>query len=312
MLLPLLASIEKNNPNAITHIYWEDIDVEIIETLQKTFTRTQWSKTSFNFSNDVTKRISSKTLVWELAAQENQNLDEWLVFLDADTLVIQEILPYLQAQQATAIFTHRDSSFPINSGVVAFVSGPKTATFFTLWQKETMRILSDPSLFAQANNRALPFGGADQMALHVLLGYQRGVSKYPELLEKYGLEIKMVPCDDLNETASVPLSSKTRIIHYKGGWRSILFENGPFTKNRPKPDSWEMYLLYIKTFKEAVATVNARLGQKNTLADFGFKLPFYVNTETGQEKRGFYVLYTLHWQIKHFIPRVLLYLKERL
>lgn len=312
MLLPLLASIEQTNPEAVSSIYWEDIHPSLIQKLQASFPRTDWHQTHFNFSTDITKRISSKTLVWALAAQEQKNTGEWLVFLDADTLVIKNILPFLLDQGAEALFAHRKGSFPLNSGVVAFKAGQATENFFTAWQKETAHILETPELFASANDKKLPYGGADQMAIHRLIDYSPEKTDYTQASQRFHLQIKMIACEDFNETYSVPLSERTRIIHYKGGWRSILFEAGPFTKNRPKKDSWEMYLLYIRAFQRALQVINKRLDKHYTLTEFGFTIPFYIDPLTLAERPFLYPFYVLRWQVKNFFPRLSLYLRERL
>ncbi len=142
------------------------------------------------------------------------------------------------------------------------------------------------------------------MALHTLLNYKRQVSRYPEASKKFDLQIQMVPCDELNETFSVPINKKTRIIHYKGGWRSILFEEGPFTKNRTKMDSWEMYIFYIKSFKKALEKINTRLSKNYSLKEFGFTIPFYIDKKTYSENPVLYFLYKLRWQVKNFFPRL--------
>ncbi len=116
MLLPLLYSIEKNHPQAAVSVYWEDIDAKTVTLLATTFPRTEWVRTNFDFSTDITRRISSKTLVWEKAADDKAAHQEWLVFLDADMLVIKDIGILLSSFESDAIFTHRPGRFPINSG----------------------------------------------------------------------------------------------------------------------------------------------------------------------------------------------------
>lgn len=313
MLLPLLFSIEESNPQASVSVYWEDINNSTIQLIASAFPRVEWIETAFDFSTDITKRISSKTLVWERAAHDKAlGKGEWLVFLDADTLVIKEIGRFLCSIMSDAVFTYRDCPFPINSGVVIFRDSPKTAQFFTLWREKTMHVLTTPDLYGQANDKRLPYGGADQMALHLLLGYSIKQRDYTVPIDGGMLTIRMEACEDLNETSSVPITERTRIIHYKGGWRSILFEGGIFTKNRPKNNSWEMFVLYHSNFQKAIQTLNQRTARTMTMNDFNFTSPIFLNPQTLQERPGLYPIHWAVWQLKSFFPRLKHYLADRL
>ncbi len=313
MLLPFLYSIEKSNPNAAISVYWEDISEDTIGLMKRAFPMVDWVETHFDFSTDTTKRISSKMLVLNQAAQEKCLSEQgWLVFLDVDILVRADILSFLEPIQSEGVLTYRDSLFPINSGVVVFRSGKKSAQFFRAWLNKTQEILATPDLYAQANNKLLPYGGADQMALHLLLDYQTSQRQYQYALpDGQSLSLETQPCEDLNETYSVPITERTRIIHYKGGWRSILFENGPFTKNRTKKDSWGMFVYYHQTYREALRLFNQKTGLHSAPEHFGLTTPWYLNPHTGEERFGLYMPYWFIWQILNFFPRLKRYLADR-
>src|SRR3990167_5694024 len=91
MLIPLLYSIEQTNPQAAISVYWEDIQKETKDLIQQSFPQVEFVETHFNFTSDIAKRISSKTLVWELAAHDKRNEPGWLFFMDADMLVLRKI-----------------------------------------------------------------------------------------------------------------------------------------------------------------------------------------------------------------------------
>lgn len=314
MLLPLLYSIEKSNPEAKVNLYWEDIDSELISQFQKTFLQLECVQTHFNFSNDITKRISSKILVWGQAAREKQNETGWLLFMDADMLVVKEIGSFLEKFNADGIFTERDGQFPINSGVIVARASKKTADFFSLWLKKTDGVLKTPKLYTQANNKKLPYGGADQMALQLLLhydGYKPDRKTYKVVLPEGIFLLSPAECEDLNETYSVPINERTHILHYKGGWRSILFENGYFTKNRPKKESWEMYILYIKYFQQAVLRINQVLRTTYTTRNFNFITPFYINPSTLKERFGLYAIFFIRSWLAFLPKRIKLFIQER-
>lgn len=312
MLLPLLYSIHKSNPDAAISVYWEDINPKTVALLQQVFPMVEWVETHFDFSTDVTKRISSKTLVWNQAAQDKKNDTGWLLFLDADMLVRKPILPFLDTIKSDAVLTYREGKFPINSGVVVFRASQKSAQFFELWLEKTLEILSTPELYREANNKNLPYGGADQMALHLLFNYRVEQRDYTFPIGTESLTFRTEHCKDLNETYSVPLTERSRILHYKGGWRSLLFENGPFTNNRPKKTSWEMFTYYHQVYQEAIHFFNQQTGQCYTPANFGLTTPFYFNPKTGQKKFGLYPLFWCTWQIKNFFPRLKHYLADRI
>lgn len=315
MLLPLLYSIEQSNPEATVSLYWEDIDSRILSQLQTTFPQLECIQTHFNFSDDITKRISSKTLVWEQAARDKRHETGWLLFIDADMLVIRDIGSFLERFHSDAVFTERNGQFPINSGVIAAKASEKTAEFFTAWLKKTGEILRTPELYAQANNKNLAYGGADQMAIHQLLGYAGYDPKratYDIGLSKGRFLFSPAECADLNETYSVPVTEHTRIIHYKGGWRFILFERGHFTKNRPKEASWELYLLYIRYFQQALLKINTTIGTRYTVSDFGFSIPFYLNPSTLRERPGLYPIFFIRAWIGVLPQRIRSLVRERI
>lgn len=308
MLLPLLFSIKNSCPDARASIYWEDITEETKNIIRKSFLEFDFVDTEFNFTKDITRRISSKTLSWEYAARQQKNGDEWLLFIDADTLIIQNPLPFLNGISADVIITQRNESpFLINTGVLACKSGNNIAPFFTQWQKETMHILETPELFSQANDKKRPYGGADQMSLQRLIHY----SKERDTFIFQNLIFKSVHCKFLNETYSTPITTETRIIHYKGGWRDIIFFGSPFTQNRPMAQSWEMYVLYIKTFQKSISYINTKLGSHFTLHDWGVNIPWYVNRKTLSIRSPFYYqCYSFFYFIKTFFPRLKKYTIE--
>lgn len=314
MLLPLLYSIEKSNPEAHVSLYWEDIDPAVIEDLQKAFLRLECIQTGFHFSIDITKRISSKTLVWEQAAEEKQNEEGWLIFIDADMLVVKDVSFFLEKFDSDGIFTQRAGQFPINSGVIAARASKKTADFFTLWLEKTDEVLKTPHLYTQANNKKLSYGGADQMALYLLLGYegyQPERRAYEVALPGGVFRFSPAECEDLNETYSVPINDRTRMLHYKGGWRAILFEGGIFTKNRTRKASWPMLVFYHQTFQKALKVLRKRTGKEYNTQDFGLTTPLYLDPKTLTFRRSLYPLHWALWQVNNFFPRLLKFILVR-
>lgn len=311
MLIPLLFSLERSHPGAPISVYWEDIDESRKILIQKAYPCVEFIDTHFDFTTDIAKRISSKTLVWELAAHDKQDEEEWLFFMDTDMLILRDIRPFLKKITDDIVYTFRQGQFWINSGVLACRKHPERAHFFTQWREKTQAILNDPTLFAQANDKKLHYGGADQMSIHQLLNYSIEKNNYTIPTATLPLQFTGVDCEYLNETYSRPVTDKTHVIHYKGGWRDILFFGGNFTPNRPKDDSWEMYILYLRTFQEAVDTLNKKLKTQYSCQDFGLVIPWYLD-QSFQEIPYRYSIYVCWKKISTFFPRLHKYLKENL
>ena len=313
MLIPLLYSIEQTNPQAAISVYWEDIQKETKDLIQQSFPQVEFVETHFNFTSDIAKRISSKTLVWELAAHDKRNEPGWLFFMDADMLVLRKIGPLLSSFFHTdVVYTFRQGQFWINSGVLACRQHAQMADFFKLWREKTQEILNNKFLFAQANDKQLHYGGADQMSLQKILGYsvEKNACSVPILTDS--IRFSGIECGYLNETHSRPITEKTHVIHYKGGWRDILFFGGNFTSNRPKWESWEMYILYLRTFQKAIHSINNKLATHYSCRDFGLVIPWYLDKHTLREVPCLYPLYVVSKNMQTFFPRLQKYLLENI
>lgn len=313
MLMPLLYSISKTNPSLKASIFWEDINNEKIELIKKVFPKFDFIQTHFNFTNDLCKRISSKTIVLEYASDIIRDQNEYLLFLDTDTLVVKDLNNFIDnLGEFDVIFTNENGKFPINSGVMLCKNSKKIHIFFKLWKEETIKILNEKKLFDQANDKNLPYGGSDQMSLHKILGYTTDQNNYEIKINDENILFKGVSCRILNETTSRKLNDNLFIIHYKGGWRSILFEGGNFTTNRSKKDSWEMYIFYLRTFFESVIEMNHRLNTSFAPKDFNLVVPFYLNTRTWKEYSLLYPFYFIFSYIKFFPKRFQNFYREAL
>lgn len=310
MLLPLLSSIEDSNPTAQVSVYWEEIDAATISLLSHTFPRVEFVETNFRFGADITRRISSKTTTWEFAALRHVN--ELVCFLDADMLVVRSLAELFSGRSFDILITDKSGQFPINSGVVVAQMSPVVLEFFRQWNKQTKAVLDSKELSKQANSRLKPYGGADQMALQQLIGYTYGISKYKTVLGSESVRVESIDCRYMNETESRPITKQTHIIHYKGGWRSILFEGGYFTKNRSKHGSWPMFIMYLTTFRRAVSKVNHATQKNYSMGDFGLHIPFYINPTTFRERQGQYMLFFLVAWTRALPKRIYGFVRARL
>lgn len=281
MLITHLHSIAESHPAARVAIYWQDIPAPFIDAIRATFPRFDFIRTEIDFQGDWIKRISSKVMAWRRAADDHAGEDR-LCFVDVDTLVLRDLAPFFERSAADVMFTWKPERTPLNTGVMLARGGSTARAFFREWEKRTAHILATPTLYAQANDFSLGFGGTDQMSFFQMIGYERERVDYEIDCGGERVRLHGVPCAQLNETNSRPLSDDMAIIHYKGGWQFILLKGRPFTKNRPRAQGWEMFVLYLRRFQRALALLNSAAGTQFTARDFGIVVPSYCEPETGR------------------------------
>ncbi len=274
MLLTLLYSIHRSNPDATVTIFWQDVS-PAVRSLERVFPRYTFIDTDYVVKGDIVKRISHKMLLWFEAVSRYPN--EHLVFLDVDMLVRKNI-GFVFDGSFDIAFTHKVGEvYPLNTGAFFAVASPATEAFFKRWYERTETIVNDPVLKRISSMREHHYGGPDQMALCELIKYVTGVESYRFAINDHELRAIALPCARFNETNSCPLRDETHIIHYKGGWHSILLDGTDFTSRRPKIASWELFIFYLSTYKEAVAFVVATLGTKASEDTLGIRIPFYLD-----------------------------------
>ena len=274
LLLAHLHSVARSHPDAAISVYWQDVPAELRDALQRVAPGADFIQTSYDFDADPLQRISSKVLCWARAVEENAN-ESRLAFCDSDTLVRRKLDGFFGENDWDVTITAKPERVPLNSGVILARGGPSATAFFRMWRDETVRILQTPELFAQANDQSQPYGGTDQMSLYRMLPFREGATRYDMAGMGANARIRVVPCATLNETNSRPLTPETHIVHYKAGWQRILLDGRPFSRFRPRAESWEMLGFFLETFSEALAIVNSGSGRRFTPADFGICWPWY-------------------------------------
>ncbi len=292
MLLSLLYSVTKSNPHARMSIFWEDIS-PATRHLEKVFPQFDFIDTAHGIHGDLIDRIAHKTLLWADAAHRYRG--ENLVFVDVDMLVLKDISHFFVEETFDLGFTYKDDEiYPINTGTFLARASEETEEFFTLWDKETHRIVNDAELRNKATSRSYPYGAPDQMAFFTMIGYEKGKTSYKVSVGTQTLVCSGFPCTLLNETNSKPITDAMHIIHYKGGWHSILLDGTDFTSRRPKKESWDMYQYYLRTATEALHVYRERSNAKATLRDIGIRFPWYLRSNVS-EKPFMYTLFRV-WQ----------------
>ena len=185
--------------------------------------------------------------------------------VDCDMLVRRDPFDLFRAEDGI-LFTTRDGVWPINGGIIGIRDphDPAVSRFFHRWADRIVEIAHDPHLVAIARSDKHPYGHVDQMAFTETIGYEKGTSEFA-VPDCSGLTARAVEGYVLNETRSVPINAETRILHFKGGWHSILLDGHTFTRHRPMLAGWEMFMAYgdvhtrARTFA-GQASLQSRLG----------------------------------------------------
>lgn len=298
MLLTSVFSIISSQKKPYTiRVYWQDISDAIMQPFRQAYSEhCEFTQTAFVLSEDPDSRISMKTLLWEKAVKEAE--DSPLVLLDGDTLVNGDISHFFD-EHFDIGFTVKDERVPINSGVLLVKTPKRCRLFFQQWREHTIAILQSKVSYDEAIRA---YGGIDQKAFADITGFQRGKEFYEIFDSESPLIAVALPCIVLNETRSVPVSAATLIYHFKGGWRFILTEGKPFTKNRSKKESFAMYLLYMKTFLKAAERL-VLLDKKFDVRMLGVVVPFYAGQD-GYAAHGGYALYLIAYRFKRLLLKI--------
>ncbi len=279
MLLSLLYSIQTSNPNATVTVFWHDVSPNI-RILEKVFTQYEFIDVGVGHHSNLVDNIAEKAPLWAKAAHYYP--DERIVLLDTDMLVIKDITHFFD-EEFDIGFTYKHAEiYPINTGVILAHTTPPTLEFLDAWAQRTTEINNDPKLREQATTRAFPFGAPDQMAWWNMISFEKGTNKYKISIKNTELTIRGFSCQELNETNSCPITDITHIIHYKGGWHSILIDGTGFTSKRSREDSWEMYLLYLQTYKDALWYAAQSLPFRKLPKHMGITTPFYFDANLNE------------------------------
>lgn len=288
MLLAHLHALRRTHPAAKIEVYYQDWSTAQGDAIRRAHLEVTFIETHFDFANDRILRISSKTLAWEQAALRRPEGEDFCL-LDVDTLVCKSLAPFFAEADFDVLFTWKESGFVLNTGVLLCRMNAATRAFFPHWREETLAILRDPARFRRANDPHEPFGAADQMALHEMLGYRAAQTRYAIDIGGERVRFRGEPCEMLNETRSCPITERTHIIHFKGGWQPILLDGRRFSRHRSRADCWEMYRYYLDTFREALDRLNATLGARWQPRDFHLHIPRYFDEPRPWRQRLLYL-----------------------
>ena len=282
-LLTSLYSIKKNAPDAEIFVFWQDIESEIFSCSQQVYSDVKFVKTNFDIQGNQLFRTSSKTFLWHYAAQFLCDLGYTdACFLDCDTLLIKDV-KYLFSQEFDIGFSVKKDVWPLNTGVLLVKLSEKTTDFFLRWQILTLDILNDPISFQQANVKDFPYGGADQMSFYKLINYIDG----QVIFKSNSLTFKAFDSKVINQTESVELQECNHIIHYKGGWQSVLLEGDTF-KYRSLADSLPQYRLFASNYIETKGMF-VNFYPELERHSLGIKLPSWYSTKRNKVIRVLYV-----------------------
>jgi len=240
-LAPHMHSVALSHPDATELILWRDMPTREVAYLERAYPNAAFTPLDVAVEGRTDQRISRKMLAWEIACQ--RLADQPICFIDTDTLVLRPLTPFLDEPFDFA-FTWKDHVYPLNTGVVLVGSGRKALPLLREWAARTARIVADRDLLARALKDS---GGGDQQALRELIGFANYDRTYTQTIAGQTYVLRGLPCHQLNEVRSVPITDDTYIIHYKGGWHPILLHGAPYSRHRPEETSAQMHRLWLDT-----------------------------------------------------------------
>lgn len=278
LLLTCLYSITQSNPNAQATILWKQISAEKISLIQRAFPTYEFVESTHIFETGTTTvRIAQKTYLWQSGALRYPN--ERRIFIDVDTLVLKDIGHFFEEHSFDIGFTRKEDLYPLNTGVL-LVQGKAGTLFFDEWVERTEQILADPVRTFQATSRKFLYGGADQMALYQFISYTPEKTDFSgTTTQGVSIRFRAFPCAVLNFVHSSPITPDMHIIHYKSGLQKILIDGTGFTGKRTKEDSWDMYIHYLRNYRNAVDYVALHTNTPATYQSWRIRTPFYFTKE---------------------------------
>lgn len=158
-----------------------------------------------------------------------------IVFMDADTVIVQPLDPIWSEPFDLAYTVKPGARYPFNTGVVAVRVSDRVRTFFRAWHDECRRMQPNTAE-AKAHHRTWRrrYGGIHQAALGCV--FAAGAAD--------GLQLATLPCrvwncEDLHWTTFDP--AETRILHVKSGLRRAVLGFSPVPHRlRPAVAYWRL------------------------------------------------------------------------
>ncbi len=273
MLFTFLHSISMACPRSRTRVFWQDIDERRVAALKIAYPHVEFIETEAPLASSSVERISQKVYLWEHAASTVTS--PALCMLDCDMIVVRDPTKYFSLPFDVG-FTVKNEKFPINTGTLLLRNSPAALKFLRVWREKTSDLLTQQDMIRLASSPDYPYGGVDQMAFHRLIDYSARKEYYCINIDQTQVTLKTLPCTELNETNSVPLNENQYILHYKGGWHSIILKGTAFTRNRRFSDCQEMHRLYISTYLSAVSHAEKR-GINDVRHLFPIAIPSYLS-----------------------------------
>jgi hypothetical protein len=251
MLYTLLYSISRTHAQPRAILIHQNLDASCVEALRKAYGWVTPITSSLSLPSESNRRLSSKMNAQVLAFDHVAEGDV-LAFIDVDMFAQAE--PNMDFLEGFDVgITVKEEQYPINSGVVFVRNNPSGRAFFSDWSKRNREVLASDELMRQAKSHVLPYGGANQMSLHQLLGFNPDQRSYRLSLNGISVGVNCIDCSVYNETRSVPLSETTCLYHLKGGWQPVLLDGHWFPVARPFADCRPIYSHYIGLYKAAKA-----------------------------------------------------------
>jgi len=299
MLVTLIHSINRSCPNKEIHILYYDAPAEMTN-LSSTFCNINLVPIT-PINADATQAAAFKPLI--ISNYLRSLPEKCKVFvIDVDMVVKKDPFDLINGN-SDIVFTTRDGVWPINGGILG-ISDPNRKSvcdFFEAWARQIMLIVSDKEAVKIARSPSHPYGHVDQMTFYQLINYSRKKSEFSYTSEnKETLIFRAESGELLNETRSCVPRSDVRVVHYKGGWHSILLDGTGFTKNRPRSESWFLFCDYWKNHNDAII----RFSDEKSRGSWRIRPPIWYNPGNGNFSRVKYQYQCCLQKITTFWQRI--------
>ena len=266
-VLVCIYSIQKSNPNAIIHLFWQDMDSDKITAFKNFFSNVNFIQTNFNFSKDEAKRISSKTIVLDYAIKKlplEENTQ--ICIIDADTMVLKDISVFFTDSFDLGITDDRKRTTPLNTGVLFARYSKNTIYIFETWKNETFKIFDCKEKTKVSLQR--PYSGVDQMSMWEMIDYSNRIESVSSInIAGEVVCIKRFDCKVANHIYNGEIAKDTMILHFKGVWNDLLIYGAV-----PSPLNFTKYKIFGQIFHEALNALNLKLQTRYTQNYFNIRL----------------------------------------
>jgi len=281
LLIVFLASLRKIYSSVEVFIFWSDIEPKLIEPIKNYFNEgahfininseslVDNSSQSNYFSAIKSSKVSYFESIYKYIGE-----DEELVFIDTDIIFVGGISEVFNNAFDIA-FTPLEGvryKYPVNTGIIFIRHNTVTRSLIKNMGEHISNIVRDPVENSISVER---YGGADQAAFCRVLDYKSDGRIAAHLVVRDVKKLEL-PAAFYNNFEAIENIGRTKIIHLKGSWQTILFSGRSLKSISNKGDEASfVYKLFLETFIQTISKIYCEPFLSNHQDKFGVKVPWY-------------------------------------